>query len=479
MARILIIEDEENLRFSIGQALTKGGHEIHEAGAVGPARALLDQHAFDLVLTDINLSGGSGIDVIRRLKEEEFDGAVVVMTAFGTVESAVEAMKLGAEDYLQKPVRLDEVVLLVQRILENREAMRRLKLYDRLAESDENTVLGKSDAWRRTLALADRLAQMPIPDTGGASMPTILILGETGTGKGVLARHIHDAAPDTTDASPFVHVNCSALPPSLVESELFGHEKGAFTDAKSAREGLFEMAEGGTIFLDEIGDMPIELQAKILTLVEEGVFRRVGGTKDRRVRARLIAATNQDLDAQVQEGVFRRDLLYRLNAFTISIPPLRERDEDALLLAEQMIQRFAKQFRRPAPSLSDEAKDAILAHDWQGNVRELINAAQRGAMLGEGPLLFPEDLGLRRAVRERAVPVEQNGHQDVAELAFDFESGVHKAEDVERELMIQALERTGGNVSKAAKLIGMQRSSFRYRVERFGLEERVKELSGR
>jgi len=450
---------------------------------VAPARQLLDRLAFDLVLTDINLSGGSGLDIIRGLNDQEFDGAVVVMTAFGTVESAVEAMKLGAEDYLQKPVRLDEVVLLVQRIFENREAMRRLKLYDRLAESSENAVLGKSKVWTQTLDLAERLAHMPIPETGHGSMPTILILGETGTGKGVLARHIHDAAPDTTEASPFVHVNCSALPPSLVESELFGHEKGAFTDAKSAREGLFEMAEGGTIFLDEIGDMPIELQAKILTLVEEGVFRRVGGSRDRYVRARLIAATNQDLDAQVSSGGFRRDLLYRLNAFTIAIPPLRDRGDDSLLLAQQMVKRFAEQFRRPCPALSDEAKDSILEHDWPGNVRELINAAQRGAMLGEGALLFPEDLGLKAAAGGRAVAsggnLGKNGADNGSAIAFDFEGGVHKAEDVERELMIQALERTQGNVSKAAKLIGMQRSSFRYRVERFGLEDRVKELAGR
>jgi DNA-binding NtrC family response regulator len=497
VAKVLVVEDEANLRFSIRQTLRRGGHEVVEADAPDAAWDHTRASEFDAVLTDVNLNGEDGITLVRRLRDDGFDGAIVVMAAYGTVESAVNAMKQGADDYLQKPLSLEELVLLLDRLLEQRKVRRRLNLYQRLesARAAAEGIVGESPAWKDTLRLAERLAAAPLlakPLNGGpaAALPTILILGETGTGKGLLARHIHEAAmrraEAAPDSAPFVHVNCSALPPSLVESELFGHEKGAFTDAKASRPGLFEMAEGGTIFLDEIGDMPIELQSKILTIVEEGTFRRVGGSRDKSVNARIITATNQPLEERVEQGRFRRDLLYRLNALTIRIPALKDRGEDAVLIAGTMLERFAREYGRSAPCLTDDAKDAIRRHAWPGNVRELINLCQRLAMLCETEQAGPADLGLlapagaRRDAPAGIAPVSGAAPPpEPGALVFDFDGGTHKAEDVERELIIQALRRTRGNVSKAAKLIGMQRSSLRYRIDRFGLQELVQEIASR
>jgi two-component system response regulator AtoC len=532
LARILTIEDEESLRFSIARALTKAGHMVEEASTLLSGWEKTRVAEFDAILTDVNLEPAAlpaaagiadGIDLVRRLRDEGYAGGLVVMTGYGSVQSAVRAMKLGADDYLQKPVSLDELTLLVERLLEEKRVRGRLRLYERLerVEARAHGMVGRSPAWMATLSLAERLAGIPITrrdpraatGTGGA-LPTILILGETGTGKGVLARHIHQAAQEAalraggkgesastasaTPSHPFVHINCSALPPTLVESELFGHEKGAFTDAKTAREGLFEMADGGTVFLDEIGDMPLDLQAKLLTVVEDGVFRRVGSAKDRAVRARIIAATNQDLEKRSSEGgagaggtgAFRRDLYYRLNAFTIRIPPLRERAQDALVLAEEMLSRFAREYGRPTLTLTDDASRAILSHSWPGNVRELVNVMQRVAMLCDKPQVAAADLALPGAAGgafadpapQASAPRSQSEHAMVVSgsangLVFDFEHGVCNAEEVERQLIVQALQKTGGNVSKAAKLIGMQRSSFRYRLERFGLEGYVQEIA--
>jgi two-component system response regulator AtoC len=289
------------------------------------------------------------------------------------------------------------------------------------------------------------------------------------------------SALPVSPAPPFVHINCSALPASLIESELFGHEKGAFTDARAAREGLFEMADGGTIFLDEIGDMLLELQAKLLTVLERGIVRRVGGSREISVRVRVIAATNQDLERRAADGTFRRDLLYRLNAFTVRIPALREREDDAATIAQTTLARLAREYGRPDVRLSPDAIDAIRAHTWPGNVREVLNAMQRVAMLSENELVRAEDLGLVQAADPLEVSndrePDRTGTTELAGLTFDFESASCTFTDVERELMKQALAKTRGNVSRAAKLIGMQRSSFRYRIERYGLESFVREVS--
>lgn len=475
MARILVIEDDNDLRFGVVRFLRKEGHDLAEAATLPEAQRLLGTTVYDVVLTDYNLGPHDGVQLVEQLRAEGFTGAIVVMTGFGSIELAVRAMKLGADDFLEKPVKLEELRPLIARLCEERASKRRLQLFERLdrrhVELDQP--IGDSEPWRRAVELCEKLARMPVLPRSGESagaMPTILLLGDTGTGKGVLARHIHESAG--SGGRPFVHINCSALPPQLVEGELFGYEKGAFTDARETKEGLFEMADGGTIFLDEIGDLPIEMQTKLLTVLEKGSFRRVGGTKERTVRARVIAATNHDLEQEVAQGRFRRDLFYRLNAFTVKIPPLRSRPGDALLIASRMLDRYRAEYGRTSARFTPAAERCISTHAWVGNVRELINAVQRAAMLTEDDIVDVGDLGLAAG----AAPSPTSGE---AGLRFDFDRGIHTAEDVERELMIQALARTRGNVSRAARLIGMQRSSFRYRIERYKLDDVIQELAGR
>lgn len=483
MARILLIEDDETLRFTVARALSKAEHEVIDVASLPAARSAFSAGEFDIVLTDVNLGAESGIDFIEELRGQGYQGAVVVMTAFASVDDAVRAMKLGADDYLAKPVRLEELMIITDRLIEQLRTSRHLRLYQRMRQVDQasNRPVGKSPAWVKTLELAERLAKIPVvnrtADLGSASggaVTTVLITGETGAGKGVLAKHLHNSSEDPKQ--PFVHVNCTALPATLIEGELFGHEKGAFTDAKEAREGLFEMADGGTIFLDEIGDLPLELQAKLLTVLEEGKIRRVGSAKERTIRVRVLAATNRDLENAVEDGRFREDLLYRINAFTIVLPSLRERGDDAVLIAQNLVDRLRREYGLEPVELSSDAKQMIASHAWPGNVRELFNVIQRAAMLCEGDEIEVSDLGIRATGASHAASKSTSTPSVPGELHFDFESGPHTAEEVERALMLQALEHTRGNVSKAARLIGMQRSSFRYRIDRYGLDEQVREI---
>lgn len=483
MANILLIEDDETLRFTIRRALTKAGYAVSDVESLPQARDVFSGGSFDLVLTDVNLGAESGIDFIEQLRNQDYQGGIVVMTAYATVDDAVRAMKLGADDYLAKPVRLEELLIITRKILAQQRDSRQLRLYQRLRQNDQviDRPVGESPAWVRTLELAERLAQIPVVNrtedlgsSSGGAVTTVLITGETGTGKGVLAKHLHHSSQDPKQ--PFVHVNCTALPATLIEGELFGHEKGAFTDAKEAREGLFEMADGGTIFLDEIGDLPLELQAKLLTVLEEGKIRRVGSAKERTIRVRVLAATNRDLEKCVSDGTFREDLLYRINAFTIQLPSLRDRGQDAVLIAQTLTDRLRREYGMDETRLSETSCKVIASHPWPGNVRELFNVIQRAAMLCEGDEITPRDLAIRANVAN-GDPSHNNKVQPMpGELLFDFKNGPHSAEEVERLLMLQALSHTGGNVSKAARLIGMQRSSFRYRIERYGIEEQIREI---
>lgn len=486
MANILLIEDDETLRFTISRALRKAEHDVESVESISQARQCIQSAPFDLVLTDVHLVGDeSGIDFIEELRAGGFRGGVIVMTAFANVDDAVRAMKLGADDYLSKPVRLEELGLITERLLEQYRQSKQLRLYQRIhkAGQKEKRPIGRSDIWMRTLQLAERLAQIPVANrtvdhgsSNGGAVTTVLISGETGSGKGVVARHIHASGKDPDQ--PFVHVNCTALPGSLIESELFGHEKGAFTDAKEAREGLFEMADGGTIFLDEIGDLPIEFQAKLLTVLEEGKIRRVGSGKEQTIRVRVLAATNRDLEKKVREGTFREDLLFRINAFTLTLPSLRGRGDDAVEIAGHLLAKLRKEYGLSQIDFSVESIERIREHKWPGNVRELFNMTQRAAMLCDGKEIIVSDLGLdqRGSASDAA---EQCTAQAPGELRFNFEDGPHSAEEIEKILMIQALEFTRGNVSKAARLIGMQRSSFRYRIERYDIDEIVQEIVGR
>jgi len=482
LANILLIEDDETLRFTVARALTKDTHTVDAVDSISKARTHRASSTYDLILTDVHLGQDSGIDYIQEIRESGFGGGIIVMTAYATVGDAVRAMKLGADDYLAKPIRLEELTLITRRLLEQGKQSRELRLYRRLhrAGLELKRPIGQSKPWNQMIEFAERLAQIPVlnraqdlgSDSGGA-ITTVLITGETGAGKGVVARHIH--ASGTEPDTPFVHVNCTSLPATLIEGELFGHEKGAFTDAKAAREGLFEMADGGTIFLDEIGDLPLELQAKLLTVLEQGKIRRVGSSKERTIRVRVLAATNRDLEQRVKEGTFRQDLLFRMNAFVVPIPALRDRAGDSVLIAKSLLDRLRKEYGLAPINLSNEAISAIKSYPWAGNVRELFNTIQRAAMLCDGDEIEVCDLGIRanplgqarRLMTESAPP---------GELHFNFEHGPHTAEDVEKLLMLQALEHTRGNVSKAARLIGMQRSSFRYRIERYGIEDIVQEI---
>jgi len=484
MAHMLVIEDETNLRISIAHSLKRANHAVVEAGGFVEARKALLSQDFDAAIVDINLGEGDGVDLVHELRDEGRDTVAIVITGDASVESAVRAMKAGADEYLQKPVRLDELAVLLDRSLERREERRRLLVYERLADVQPKPIdiVGESPAWRKVVSFADRLALAPLPiGRSAAPPPTILIVGETGTGKNVLARRIHETAthaPAEAGDGPFVHVNCSALPAPLIESELFGHERGAFTDAREARAGLFEIATGGTIMLDEIAEMPIELQAKLLFVVETGSFRRVSGTRERRVQARIVAATNQDLEEAVDRGSFRRDLFYRLNAFTIRVPPLRERPEDILPIADALLVQLRQQHHRSRLTLSKAAQEALLSHDWPGNVRELANAMQRAAMLTDTDSIAPTQLGLTDAkLASRPVDAGTAVDEPTNSLMFDFNKGGHSIEEVERELIKQALRHTHGNITKAAKLVGMHRSSFRYRIERAGLDENLKKAA--
>ena len=485
MASILLIEDDETLRFTVARALVKADHEVVDVASVPEARDAFAAGDFDIVLTDVNLGAESGIDFVEELRSQGYDGGIVLMTAFANVDDAVRAMKLGADDYLAKPVRLEELQIITDRLIEQRRNSRHLRLYQRMRQVDHasNRPVGQSPAWVKTLELAERLAKIPVinrtEDLGSASggaVTTVLITGETGSGKGVLAKHLHNSSDDPNQ--PFVHVNCTALPATLIEGELFGHVKGAFTDAKEAREGLFEMADGGTIFLDEIGDLPLELQAKLLTVLEEGKIRRVGSAKERTIRVRVLAATNRDLERAVSEGKFREDLLYRINAFTVTLPSLRERGQDVLLVAQTLVDRLRREYSMDPIELSADAKELLQSHHWPGNVRELFNTIQRAAMLCAGDEIQCEDLAISSSANSRNVSgsSQQTDSNITSQFRFDFNSGPHKADEVERLLMLQALEHTHGNVSKAARLIGMQRSSFRYRIERYDLESNVREI---
>jgi DNA-binding NtrC family response regulator len=460
MSDILVIDDEENLRISMQLALRRAGHacRVAETGAEGlaAARATLP----DLVFVDVNLPDTNGLRLMGELKAAGLDVPVIVITGYGTIASAVAAMQQGAVNYIQKPLSMDEVVLAVERCLETRRMRNQLDAYRDAQQrvSQSAPVIAECAAMRSLLGVADKLAALS-PEKNG-ELPAVLLLGETGTGKEALARYIHQRSPKAD--RPFVHVNCTAVPESLFESELFGHEAGAFTNAKSAKKGLFDIAEEGTLFLDEIGDMPQTTQAKLLVAIESGRFRRIGGTTERVTRVRVMAATNSDLESKVAGDAFRADLYFRLKVFCLELPPLRERGEDIALLANHYLERFRRKFCKHALTFTADARALLRRYHWPGNVRELSNVLQRAALLAEGDAITADLLGLQpRLSSSRA-----NVSADDNALHVEFASADCTLESMERKLITAALAHTDGNVSETARLLGLSRGSLRRRIAR-------------
>ncbi len=451
---ILVVDDEPLVRWSLSERLRSEHFEVVEASTA--AEALERADGVDAVLLDFTLPDGDGLSVLKALHERDADVPVIMITAHKDINLVVETMKAGAFDYAPKPFDLDDICVRVERAMEStrlRRELRRLR-DDASRPFTFNSMIGESDPMQRVKTLARKMASSPAS--------TVLITGESGTGKDLLAKIIHYSSGRA--ARPFVNITSSALPETLLESELFGHERGAFTDARQQKRGLIEQADEGTVFLDEIGEIPPSLQAKLLRVLEEKRFRRLGGTADLQVDVRIIAATNRNLEDAVRDGKFRDDLYYRLNVLRIEMPPLRERERDLVLLAQHFVELFAKEFKRPVRGISRAAEDALLAYSWPGNVRELRNLVERGVLLAEGETLEPVDFDSMRPIAHAASAVVADGPAGVS-LPVD---GVN-LEDVERRLVVMALERTNGNQTRAAALLGLHRDQIRYRIEKFGL----------
>ena len=459
MPTLLIVEDEAVLARNLAKLFTRRGFEVHHASGTVDAQRIAAATPADVVLLDLRLPDGSGLDLLDALLAADPDLPVIIMTAFGTVSDAVQAMQRGARDYVQKPFELDEIQLKVEHALRSTRQRREISYY-RQRGAAASTIIGESPAAERRRARVTRIGQMTAGP--GAPTPPVLLLGETGSGKGHVARALH--AGGGRSNGPFIEVNCTALPENLVEAELFGYEKGAFTDAKTAHAGLFETAEGGALFLDEIGHISAALQSKFLKVIEEKMIRRIGASAARRVDVQVITATNRDLEAAVRLGEFREDLYQRLSVAVIRIPPLRERAGDAVRLARVLLADACRRYGVAARTLSPEAETAVAHYAWPGNVRELANMMERVVLFSDADPVPVDDLGLAPgAPAAGRLAVAPSG-----EVQIDFPEGGLSLDAVERTLILTALEKTSNNVSAAARLLGITRDTLRYRMEKFG-----------
>jgi two-component system response regulator AtoC len=458
---VLIVDDERTLARAVKAFLAEHGYDTEIAGDIGTALQHLPTLHPDVVVTDVRLPDGSGIDLLRRVREFDPAISVVVMTAYGSIEGAVEAVKLGAFDYIKKPVDLEELKLLADRARETTLLKQELSYHRRRAmhEASLSGLIGASPGIRTVLEQAYQIAAL-------ADVPPVLITGETGTGKGLLARAIHAASPHAT--RPFIEVNCTALPATLVEAELFGYERGAFTDAKESKIGLFEAAEGGFLFLDEVGDIDLSLQGKLLRAIEDRVIRRVGGIRDRKVDVRIVVATNRDLEREVQRERFRKDLFFRLAVLPLHLPPLRERGDDVLLLADHFLQQFNAKYGREVRGIADAARDLLRSYPWPGNVRELSHVIERGVLWSHGPVLGPEHLSLLGSAGNSATP-DPVAAPAATPADAPFLPTAGDLEQWERSMIETALREAGGNQTHAAQRLGISRDTLRYRLKKFGL----------
>jgi len=455
---VLIIEDEEGVRTALAKRLRMIDC-LAEATATGEeGLKRLGETPADLVLLDYRLPDTDGLELLARIRRQWPDTLVIMMTAYTNVDVAIQAMRLGAHDYVSKPFSLDEMMVVVDKALETkhlRTEVRRLQT-TRMQEFAFDQIVARSPKMIEIVGLLKNLAV--------SEARTILLEGESGTGKDLAAKVLHYNSPRAKQ--PFMNITCTALPETLLESELFGHEKGAFTDARERKQGLFELAEGGTIFLDEIGDMPRSLQAKLLRFLEEKAFRRVGGTRDLVVDVRIVAATNKNLRQLVSEGKFREDLFYRLNIFPVTLPPLRERADDIPLLVERFIRRYSEEFRKEVTGIDPAALAVMQAYDWPGNVREMRNLIERATLLSGGGRLTLDSLPMELMIP--AVVATDEGDGETQPLVLLGPQGVDLRQ-VERLLVEQAMELAVGNQSRAAQLLRISRDQLRYRLQKYGL----------
>ncbi|GAB6061708.1 sigma-54-dependent transcriptional regulator [Deferrisoma palaeochoriense] len=454
MAEILIVEDHAALRDALAIAAGARGHRVVTAERGDAAVRVIETRPFDLVVTDLRLPGADGFAVLEAVREHQPRTPVIVMTAHGSMEAAVRALRLGALDFIEKPFDIDEMEARIERALvqgDLAETVRGLREHLLEPYRPEN-IVGESPGIRAALELARKVAP---------AKTTVLITGETGTGKELVAGAIHAMGPRRE--REFVAVNCAAVPDTLLESELFGYERGAFTGAARRRVGRFERAHGGTLFLDEIGDMSLATQAKILRALEDGRIERLGGEEPFEVDVRIIAATHRDLAEMVKQGKFREDLFYRLNVVTIHLPPLRDRGDDVVLLAQHFARQFCADFKKPPVEFGDDALDALRKHPWPGNVRELRNAIERAVLLADGPVISAEDLGLP----ETAAPVPREW--DGERFRFYFPRGGVPLEVVEKEVLLAALKRARWVQKDAAALLGITKRAIHYKIEKFGI----------
>ncbi len=456
MAQVLIIDDEMLLAKSLVRSLTQKGHECSLAGTAEDGINLLKTAAPDVVLLDLQLPGMHGLVALRHVVEFDPSIVVIITTAYGTVASAVEAMRAGASDFLRKPLDVEEVALTIERALSNARIRDTLSYYQKrdVEQSGVDHLLGASEAMKEVHALVDRLSQLNLQRA--SDCPPVLITGETGTGKDLTARFIHYRSQFAE--YPFIDVNCPSLPRGLEEAELFGYERGSFTGAHKSKRGLFEAADGGTIFLNEIGDLPLEVQVKLLQVIERKQLRHIGGLRDIPANTRIMAATNRDLPKMIQQGAFREDLYHRLHHFAIELPRLRDRDEDILLLSQHFLERSLRKYGLSDRVLSRDAKETLLSYPWPGNVRELDHVIDRAVALSHSTEITSIDLGLR-PVTDRSIRRPKERDSDRKTL-----------DDLEREAIQNALVEANGNVSEAARLLGIGREALRYRIQKHRLE---------
>jgi DNA-binding NtrC family response regulator len=450
---ILIVDDEPLVRRSLSELLTLAGYAVSTASTGKEALGLLKDYSTDIVITDIKMPEMDGLELLRNIKHRQLNTPVILMTGYGSIESAVDAMKEGAYDYITKPIVDSEVKIIIERLINQRKLVEEnIKLKEQIDATQRecfHDIVGKSQGMQKIYTLIEAISN---------TMATVLICGESGTGKRVIAHAIHKYS-DVERGKPFVEVSCGALTETLLESELFGHVKGAFTGAIKDKMGRFELANGGTIFLDEIDAFSPALQVKLLRVLQEGEFERVGDSKTVKVNVRILAATNQNLQELIKQGKFRTDLFYRLNIIGIDVPPLRERKEDIPLLVADFIKRHTKQVSKKIEGLSDEAIALLMNYDWPGNVRELENVIERGIILCKGPVIAPVDFP---AILTELKPEKAQPHDDKLKLKDALKSP-------EKDLIIKALDTVAWNRNEAARVLGINRTTLYKKMNKYGL----------